>query len=107
MKKSIKKSIGRKASDPILITSELCIFLGMLLLFSKIILYLLPIKNNKKIIQIEDNPLRINKLIINSLHNNFCNSIINNNSDFSNMDYSIRALEVALEINNIIKLKSN
>ena len=38
---------------------------------------------------------------------NFCNSIINNNSDFSNMDYSIRALEVALEINNIIKLKSN
>ena len=38
---------------------------------------------------------------------NFCNSIINNNNDFSNMDYSIRALEVALEINNKIKLKSN
>ena len=38
---------------------------------------------------------------------NFCNSIINNNSDLSNIDYSIRALEVALEINNIIKLKSN
>ena len=38
---------------------------------------------------------------------NFCNCIINNNSDFSNMDYSIRALDVALEINNIIKLKSN
>ena len=38
---------------------------------------------------------------------NFCNSIINNNNDFSNMDFSIRALEVALEINNIIKLKLN
>ena len=37
----------------------------------------------------------------------FCNAINANNIDFSNIDFSIRSLEIALEINNIIQSKLN